>query len=63
MVEMESSLTRGRRAVEVLKVFGIRPWAMDVVVYTPDEVAQLRGSVGTLLSVIEAEGRTLYQHS
>lgn len=62
MVEMESPLKRGPRAIAVLKAFGIRPWAMDVVVYTPQEVARLRGRVGTLLSVIEAEGRTLYQH-
>lgn len=62
MVEMESPLKRGPRTIEVLKLFGIRPWGMDVVVYTPEEVMQLHGRVGTLLSVIETEGRILYQH-
>src|SRR4051812_19573387 len=55
MVEMESPLKRGPRAIEILRAFGIRPWAMDLVVYTPQEVARLRGQPGTLLSVIEAE--------
>lgn len=61
MVEMDTSLKRGPRTAEILKVFGIRPWAMDLVVYTPAEVAALRGVHGTLLSMIEAEGRTLYE--
>ncbi len=61
MVEMESLLKRGPRTVEVLKAFGIRPWAMDLVVYTPQEIARLGSTPGTLLSVIEAEGRTLYE--
>lgn len=61
MVEMESPLKRGPRTVEILKAFGVRSWAMDLVVYTPQEIARLRNTPGTLLSVIEAEGRTLYE--
>jgi len=34
---------------------------MDVVVYTPEEVKRLRSVHGTLLSVIEAEGKVLYE--
>lgn len=63
MVEMDSSLKRGPRTVEVLKVFGIRPWALDVLVYTPQEVERLRDLPGTLLAVIETEGQTLYKRS
>jgi predicted nucleotidyltransferase len=61
MVEMESALPRGPRTVEILKAFGIRPWALDLVVYTPQEVMTLRGVPGSLLASIEAEGRTLYE--
>ena len=61
MIEMDSPLARGARTVEILKTFGVRPWAMDVIVYTPEEVAALSGVPGTLLSMIEAEGRTLYE--
>ena len=60
-VEMETSRTPPERAVEVSSVFGLRPWSMDLVVYTPQEVERLRGVNGTLLSVIESEGRLLYE--
>jgi predicted nucleotidyltransferase len=59
-VEMESDRRAPERAAEVTAHFGLRPWPLDVVVYTPEEVERLRGVGGTLLSVIEAEGRTLY---
>ena len=42
-------------------IFGLRPWSLDVVVYTPEEVERLRGIHGTLLSIIETEGRLLYE--
>jgi predicted nucleotidyltransferase len=60
-VEMESNLRPPERAVEVSAVFGLRPWSLDVIVYTPDEVRRLQGTRGTLLSVIEREGRVLYE--
>ena len=62
-IEMESALRPPERAVAVSAVFGLRPWPLDVIVYTPDEVRRLRGTRGTLLSVIEREGRVLYEQS
>ena len=62
-VEMETQATPPERAVEVSSIFGLRPWSMDLVVYTPAEVERLRGVHGTLLSAIEAEGRPLYERS
>lgn len=59
-IEMESKASPPERAVEVSSVFGLRPWSMDLVVYTPEEVERLRGVHGTLLSLIEAEGKVLY---
>jgi hypothetical protein len=47
--------------VEISSVFGLRPWSMDVVVYTPEEVRKLRGIHGTLLSLIEAQGKLLFE--
>jgi uncharacterized protein len=61
MVEMESDLSPFRRAVEVSKAFRFRDWALDVFVYTPREVAANRGVLGTLIDLIEKEGRTLYE--
>jgi len=60
-VEMETQAQMPRRSVEISSVFGLRPWSMDVVVYTPEEVQRLRRIHGTLLSVIEAEGKVLYE--
>ncbi|MBM4326950.1 MAG: nucleotidyltransferase domain-containing protein [Deltaproteobacteria bacterium] len=62
-VEMETDRRPPERAIEVSAVFGLRPWPLDVVVYTPSEVARLRGVRGTLLSVIEAEGKVLYERA
>ena len=60
-VEMETDRSFPERAVEVSGVFGLRSWGLDVVVYTPEEVKQLRHKKGTLLAVIEAEGKVLYE--
>lgn len=60
-VEMETSLSPPERAIEVSAAFGLRSWPMDIVVYTPAEVERLRNIRGTLLSIIEAEGKVLYE--
>ena len=61
MVEMESDLRAPRRAMEIDKLFRGRRWAMDVFVYTPDEVRERRHVVGTLVHEIETEGKVLYE--
>ncbi len=60
-IEMESTLRPIDRAVEVLKLFGLRRWGLDVFVYTPEEVAARRGRIGDLLSYVDAEGKVLYE--
>jgi predicted nucleotidyltransferase len=60
-IEMESQETTPERAIRVSRLFGLRPWSMDVVVYTPEEVRRLKGVNGTLLSIIDAEGKVLYE--
>ena len=62
-VEMESDDRPPVRAARVAALFGLRRWPLDVVVYTPEEVARLRGVGGTLLSEIEADGQVLYERS
>lgn len=60
-IEMESDQRPPQRAAEVAAIFGLRHWPMDVIVYTPEEVAQLQSVHGTLLSMIKREGRVLYE--
>ncbi len=61
MIEWDTDERLAARARAIYELFGLRTWAMDVVVYTPAEVSRLRGVHGTLLNVIEREGRTLYE--
>ncbi|MBK9306840.1 MAG: nucleotidyltransferase domain-containing protein [Nitrospira sp.] len=60
-IEMDTPHRPPERAIEVSEVFGLRPWPMDIVVYTPEEVRRLRSVNGTLLSIIEKEGKMLYE--
>ena len=60
-VEMAADKRPPDRFVEITSVFGLRPWSLDLVVYTPEEVSRLRGIHGTLLELIEAEGKLLYE--
>jgi predicted nucleotidyltransferase len=61
MVEMETSLSPPRRAMAIDALFGLRGWAMDVLVYTPAEVEEQRHFRNSLVRVIEAEGKVLYE--
>lgn len=60
-VEMETDRRPPDRIADVVALFGLRPWPLDVVVYTPAEVRRLRGIPGSLLAEIESEGRILYE--
>ena len=60
-VEMESDESPPERARAVSRLFGLRKWAMDVVVYTPEEARRLSNVVGTLMHTIECEGKVLYE--
>ena len=59
-VEMETPLDRFERSSAVGAIFKQRPWAMDIVVYTPQETKRAIRNAGFLIDAIEGEGRTLY---
>jgi predicted nucleotidyltransferase len=59
-IEMDTDKRPPERSLEISRLFGLRNWAMDVFVYTPDEVNRLKSIHGTLLSSIESEGEVLY---
>jgi uncharacterized protein len=60
-VEMETQERPPERAVAISSAFVLRPWSLDVVVHTPEEIGRLRSVNGTLLATIEAEGKLLYE--
>ena len=61
MVEMETDDPPAERVRTIDALFGLRRWAMDLVVYTPEEVEQQRQYRNALIRVIESEGRVLYE--
>ncbi len=60
-IEMESTKRPPERIMEVSGLFGSPDWPMDIVVYTPDEMARFKNIRGTLASVVDAEGKVLYE--
>jgi uncharacterized protein len=63
MVEMESDQRPVDRAIAIGNLFLDRRFPLDVVVYTPREIARDTGVVGTLLSMIEGDGRVVYEQA
>ena len=61
MVEMETADPPAQRARVIDALFGLRRWAMDLVVYTPVEVQEQRQYRNSLIRAIEAEGKVLYE--
>ena len=61
MVEMEANEPPSQRVQAIDALFGLRRWAMDLVVYTPDEVEQQRQYQNSLIRVIESQGKVLYE--
>ena len=61
MVEIETTDPPARRAQAIDALFGLRRWAMDLVVYTPQEVEQQRQYRNSLIRIIESEGKVLYE--
>lgn len=59
-VEMESELPPEERMVQMLRLFRRRCWAMDILVFTPGEVAAAREMRSSLVNVIDREGKVLY---
>ncbi len=63
LVEMETRLRPLERRLAVDRLFGLRNWPMDIVVYTPEELARSKDTLGTLAYAALREGRTLYEEA
>jgi len=61
MVEMSTTASPAERIRKIDALFGLRTWPMDLVVYTPEEVEAQRHFRNSLVRVIEAEGKVLYE--
>lgn len=63
MVEMDTADSPAERIRAIDALFGLRRWAMDLVVYTPQEVAEQRQYRNSLIRAIESHGKVLYEQS
>ena len=61
IVEMESDKPFWERTLAVSELFVPRDWALDLLVYTPQELADETAIWGTLPQMIEKEARVLYE--
>jgi predicted nucleotidyltransferase len=61
LVEMETSDPMRERRRKIRELFRGRRWGLDVLVYTPEEMAERRGSLASIVGEIEREGRLLYE--
>ena len=61
MIEMDTNLSFLDRSIAVDRLFPGRRWPLDAVVYTPSEIERDTDRIGTLLSMIEADARTVYE--
>lgn len=63
IVEMESDKPFYERGLGIAEMFRNRKWAMDLLVYTPQEFAELTQVFGSLPYSAEREGKVLYERS
>ena len=61
IVELESEKPFWERTIEVGRLFVPRDWALDLLVYTPEEFAEHQQVWGTLVSLISEEAKVLYE--
>ncbi|HMN41679.1 MAG TPA: nucleotidyltransferase domain-containing protein [Phycisphaerales bacterium] len=61
LIVMETPLPFYERIRSVLRLFGVRPWSMDVIVLTPDEAAAQRTQRNSIIARAEREGEVLYE--
>ena len=61
LVIMDSDLPRHQRATQIRLLFRPAPCAMDIVVYTPEEVARWNGTANHIVTEALRSGRTVYE--
>jgi uncharacterized protein len=60
-IVMNSNESFFERARHVSSIFNPRDWSLDAFVFTPEEVAADSGRNGTLVEIVEREGKVIYE--
>lgn len=61
LIVMKTNLPRHKRATPIRLLFQPMPCAMDILVYTPDEVMEWNGTVNHILTEAFQTGKILYE--
>ncbi|NLF25162.1 MAG: nucleotidyltransferase domain-containing protein [Deltaproteobacteria bacterium] len=61
LVVMPSQLPRHKRAVPIRRLFRPAPCAMDILVYTPEEVAMWLGTANHIVTEAFENGEVVYE--
>jgi predicted nucleotidyltransferase len=61
LVVMDSNQPRYRRSGPLQLMFKPYPCAMDILVYTPEEVSKWNGAINHIVTIAHKTGRTLYE--
>ena len=60
---MDTDLPRYKRATPIRLLFQPTPCAMDILVYTPEEVARWNGTTNHIIAEVLRSGKTVYERS
>ena len=60
---MDTDLPRYKRATPIRLLFQPSPCAMDILVYTPEEVARWNGVTNHVITEVMRSGKTVYERS
>jgi hypothetical protein len=61
LVVMPTNLPQHKRAVPLHLLFRPKPCAMDILVYTPQEVAYWQGTVNHIITEALSSGKVVYE--
>ena len=62
LVVMDSDLPRHKRAAPLMLMFRPALCAMDILVYTHEEVAEWNGTVNHIITEVLNSGKVVYEH-
>jgi predicted nucleotidyltransferase len=60
-IVMDSAKSFYERSAHVSSLFRPRDWSLDAFVFTPQEVQEDSGRNGTLVELVEREGKVIYE--
>ena len=61
LIIAESELPRFKRSRKLYKLIKPYPFAMDIVVYTPEEIRKGKRSPASFVSTVLKDGKTVYE--